>query len=499
MRISKKNLGISPFQGLKRDMRGLPLDIGTIHFVGIGGIGMSGIAETLHSLGYRVQGSDIADNYNVERLRKKGINILIGHAAKNIEGVAIVVISSAIRDDNPELAAARDLRKPIVRRAEMLAELMRLKWSIAIAGTHGKTTTTSMVGAMLEEADLDPTIINGGIVHKYGTNTRLGKGEWMVVEADESDGTFTKLPATIAVVTNIDPEHLDHYESYHNIKAAFRRFVDNLPFYGFAVLCLDHPAVQGLIPNLADRRVVTYGTHAQADVRVTNIRTDKTGSTYDVTFAEWLCGGKEEVLRDVFLPMLGEHNILNSLAALAIGHEMDMAAPVMKSALANFSGVKRRFTKTGEVNGITVIDDYGHHPVEIQAVLKAARQAADHTGGKVIAVMQPHRYTRLSSLFDEFCGAFNDADMVYIADVYAAGEEPIDGADKEHLASGIKALGHRHADSLPAPDDLARIIADTAQPNDYVICLGAGNITQWAYALPAQLEEIFQSRQKQRA
>ncbi len=480
-------------------MRGLPLDIGTIHFVGIGGIGMSGIAETLHSLGYRVQGSDVADNYNVERLRKKGINIIIGHDAKNIDGVAIVVISSAIKSDNPELNAAREIRKPIVRRAEMLAELMRLKWSIAIAGTHGKTTTTSMVGAMLEEADLDPTIINGGIVHKYGTNTRLGKGEWMVVEADESDGTFTKLPATIAVVTNIDPEHLDHYESYHNIKAAFRRFVDNLPFYGFAVLCLDHPAVQELIPALSDRRVVTYGTHAQAAVRVTNIRTDKTGSTYDVTFAEWLCGGKEEILRDVFLPMLGEHNILNSLAALAVAHEMDMKAPVMKSALANFSGVKRRFTKTGEVNGITIIDDYGHHPVEIQAVLKAARQAADHTGGKVIAVMQPHRYTRLDSLFDDFSACFNDADKVYSADVYAAGEAPIEGADKEHLVGNIRALGHNHADVLPSPDHLAGIIAEQAQSNDYVICLGAGNITTWAYALPEQLEKIFASREKKSA
>lgn len=480
-------------------MRGLPIDIGVIHFVGIGGIGMSGIAETLHALGYRVQGSDSAEGYNVERLRKKGIEVKVGHDGSLIEGVAMIVISSAIKDDNPELIAARDLRKPIVRRAEMLAELMRLKWSIAIAGTHGKTTTTSMVGAMLEEADLDPTIINGGIVHKYGTNTRMGQGEWMVVEADESDGTFTKLPATIAVVTNIDPEHLDHYESYHNIKAAFRRFVDNLPFYGFAVLCTDHPAVQALIPGLSDRRVITYGTNAQADVRVSNVRTSKDGSTYDVTFAEWLCGGHEETVRDIFLPMLGDHNILNSLAAIAIAQEMDIVVPVMKSALANFSGVKRRFTKTGEVNGITVIDDYGHHPVEIQAVLKAARQAVTHTGGRVIAVMQPHRYTRLSSLFDQFCACFNEADAVYIADVYAAGETPIEGADKESLAAGIRALGHHHADVLSAPDALPGVIAQEAQSGDYVICLGAGNITTWAYALPAQLEELFAARQKKSA
>lgn len=480
-------------------MRGLPLEIGVIHFVGIGGIGMSGIAETLHALGYRVQGSDAAEGYNVERLRKKGVDIVIGHAAQNIDGAAIVVISSAINDDNPELQAAREARKPIVRRAEMLAELMRLKWSIAIAGTHGKTTTTSMVGAMLEEAGLDPTIINGGIVHKYGTNTRLGKGEWMVVEADESDGTFTKLPATIAVVTNIDPEHLDHYESYHNIKAAFRRFVDNLPFYGFAVLCTDHPAVQGLIPGLSDRRVITYGTNAQADMRVTNIRTTNEGSMFDVVMADWLCGGREEMLRDVFLPMLGQHNILNALAALAIAQEMGIAAAIMKTALKNFSGVKRRFTKTGEVDGITVIDDYGHHPVEIQAVLKAARQGADHTGGKVIAVMQPHRYTRLSSLFDEFCGCFNEADEVLIADVYAAGEAPIEGADKAHLVEGIQAHGHKHVEALPAPGELAGMIAARAQAGDYVICLGAGNITAWAYALPGELESLFAARQKQRA
>ncbi len=463
---------------------------------------MSGIAEILKDLGYAVQGSDIAGGYNIDRLRKKGIEVFIGHAAEHVKDAAIVVISSAIKQDNPELVAARSAKLPIVRRAEMLAELMRLKMAAAIAGTHGKTTTTSMVGAMLEEGGFDPTVINGGIVNKYGTNTRMGTSDWMVVEADESDGTFTKLPATVAVVTNIDPEHLDHYGDYDAIKAAFRQFIENIPFYGFAVLCTDHPAVQAMIPELSDRIVITYGFNPQADVQATNIRTDTTGSLFDVTFAETVAaGGNGEALtlRDVFLPMLGRHNVQNSLAALAIARRMGMKAAEMKAALKNFSGVKRRFTKTGEAGGITVIDDYGHHPVEIQAVLKAARQAVEGTQGRVIAVMQPHRYTRLSSLFNDFCTCFNDADKVIVADVYSAGEEPIDGADKNALAEGLKACGHKDVETLAGPDQLAEIIAQAAQPGDFVICLGAGDITKWAYALPEQLEEIFTAQKKQRA
>ena len=381
-------------------MRAMPQNIGKIHFVGIGGIGMSGIAEVLNGLGYEVQGSDMSDSANVERLREAGMKVFIGHDAKNIEDAAIVVVSSAIQDENPELKEARAKRKTVVRRAEMLAELMRMKWSVAIAGTHGKTTTTMMVGTMLEEAGYDPTVINGGIVNSYGTNTRLGQSDWIVAEADESDGTFTKLPATVAVVTNIDPEHLDHYGSYDNVKAAFRRFIDNLPFYGFAALCSDHPTVQAMIPQISDRRVITYGFNPQADVRVTNVRNDADGNIFDVTFAGWMTldkdgGGQEETLKDVFLPMLGDHNVLNSLASLTIAHEMGIPHAIMKTAMKNFSGVKRRFTKTGVSNGITVIDDYAHHPVEILAVLKAARQAVDKSGKKVIAVMQPHRYTRL--------------------------------------------------------------------------------------------------------
>lgn len=480
-------------------MRAMPLSIGKLHFVGIGGIGMSGIAEVLDALGYEVQGSDLSDGANVKRLQDKGIKVFVGHEAENIKDAAIVVISSAIQDSNPELKAAREQRKTVVRRAEMLAELMRLKWSIAIAGTHGKTTTTTMVGAMLEEAGYDPTIINGGIIHKYGTNTRIGESDWIVAEADESDGTFTKLPATVAVVTNIDPEHLDHYGSYDNIKAAFRRFIDNLPFYGFAALCLDHPAVQDMIPALADRRVITYGFNPQSDVQVSNVRTGPEGSTFDVTFAAWMSDDKEETLRDVFLPMLGDYNVSNSLASLAIAKEMGVPAAIMKTALKNFSGVKRRFTKTGTSNGVTVIDDYAHHPVEIKAVLKAARQAVEKSGKKVIAVKQPHRYSRLHDLFEDFCTCFNDADSVLIADVYEAGEKPIEGADKEHLAAGISERGHKDARVLLSPDNLADMVADIAEDGDYVICLGAGNISAWAYDLPGQLDKALAQKQKQSA
>ncbi|QQG36072.1 MAG: UDP-N-acetylmuramate--L-alanine ligase [Micavibrio aeruginosavorus] len=486
-------------------MKPTPLDVGTIHFVGIGGIGMSGIAEVLHNLGYTVQGSDIADNYNVKRLRDAGVKIAIGHKPENLVdaegGLAnVVVISSAVKKDNPELMIAREHKLPIVRRADMLAELMRLKSSIAIAGTHGKTTTTTMIGMMLEEAGFDPTIINGGIVNKYGTNTRLGQSDWMVVEADESDGTFTHLPATIGVVTNIDPEHMDYYGAFENVRQAYYRFIENLPFYGYAVLCIDHPEVQGLIPEVTDKRIVTYGFNPQADVHAFNVRSDARGSVYDVKFADSLSDdGRELIVRDMSLPMLGVHNVLNSLAALSVAIKMDVPVATMKKALAGFSGVKRRFTKTGESHGLTVIDDYGHHPVEIMAVLKAGRLAVAESGGRVIAVVQPHRYTRLSSLFDEFCTCFYDADAVIVADVYAAGEQPVEGADRDHLAQGIKAHGHKNVQLLNDPAALAGMIADIGEPNDLVICLGAGDITKWAYALPGELDTVLNERKKQRA
>jgi UDP-N-acetylmuramate--alanine ligase len=467
-------------------MRSLPQGLGLIHFVGIGGIGMSGIAEVLHNLGYKVQGSDVAAGGNTRRLEELGIPVMIGHRAESVGGAAVVVVSSAIKLDNPEIAAARARRVPIVRRAEMLGELMRLKWAIAVAGTHGKTTTTSMIGALLETAQLDPTVINGGIINAYGTNTRLGDSDWMVVEADESDGTFTRLPAAVAVVTNIDPEHLDHYGDVAALHQAFESFVGNIPFYGFAVLCIDHPVVQGMIPRLSDRRIRTYGMSPQADIRATNIRSGQGGSEYDAVVTDRTTG-KARTIRDLFLPMYGEHNVQNSLAAIAIAAEMGLGDAVVRASFKNFKGVRRRFTKTGEWNGVSVIDDYGHHPVEIAAVLKAARTI---TTGKVVAVVQPHRYTRLADLFDGFCTCFNDADSVLVADVYAAGETPIEGIDRDALVAGLAAHGHRHAQPLEGAAQLAAAVREIVKPGDLVVCLGAGSITNWANALPAELAAL---------
>ena len=467
-------------------MRSLPHSIGPIHFVGIGGIGMSGIAEVLHNLGYRVRGSDLSESANTRRLVGLGIPVAIGHAADNLGSAEVVVVSSAVKPDNPEVAAARARRLPVVRRAEMLAELMRLKWAIAIAGTHGKTTTTSMIGALLEAAGLDPTVINGGIINAYGTNTRLGAGDWIAVEADESDGTFTRLPATIAVVTNIDPEHLDFYGDFAALQQAFETFVGNIPFYGFAVLCIDHPVVQGMIARLPERRILTYGFSPQADIRATSLRLGAEGSRFDAIVADRLTG-EERTLADLFLPMLGEHNVQNSLAVAAVAEEMGLGDEVLRAALRNFKGVRRRFTKTGEWNGVAVIDDYGHHPVEIAAVLKAARTV---TGGRVVAVVQPHRYSRLAHLFDGFCTCFNDADTVLVADVYPAGEAPIAGVSRDALVEGLSAHGHRNALALPRPEELAPMLRELARPGDIVVCLGAGSITGWANALPAELARL---------
>ena len=467
-------------------MRATPLTTGMIHFVGIGGIGMSGIAEILRNLGYSVQGSDVAESANVKRLRKLGIAVAIGHGAENIGDARVVVVSSAVKSDNPEVMAARAKLVPVVRRAEMLAELMRLKWAIAVGGTHGKTTTTSLIAALLEAAALDPTVINGGIINAYGTNARLGAGEWMVVEADESDGTFTKLPATIAVVTNIDPEHMDHYGTFDRLRDAFRTFVENIPFYGFATLCIDHPEVQALISRVADRKIVTYGMNPQADVRATNIQIGGGGARFDVMVSD-RTSGDIRTLSDLRLPMYGEHNVQNALAAIAVANQMGLSEDVMRAGLASFSGVKRRFTKTGEWRGVAVIDDYGHHPVEIAAVLRAARGAC---AGSVIAVVQPHRYTRLAGLFEEFCTCFNDADVVVVAEVYAAGEPAIEGVDRDALVKGLLEHGHRRAVALTGPDALPGLVRELARPGDLVVCLGAGTITNWANALPAELDQL---------
>jgi UDP-N-acetylmuramate--alanine ligase len=464
----------------------LPREIGPIHFVGIGGIGMSGIAEVLMNLGYTVQGSDASDNANVKRLRDKGAKVFIGHERKHVDGAEVLVVSSAIKRDNPELVAAREKRLPVVRRAEMLAELMRLKSCVAIAGTHGKTTTTSLVAALLDGGGFDPTVINGGIINAYGTNARLGAGDWMVVEADESDGTFLKLPADVAIVTNVDAEHLDHFKTFQAVQNAFRAFIENVPFYGFAVMCTDHPIVQRLVGRIEDRRIITYGENPQADVRLVDLDNSGGQSRFAVQFRD-RAGRVVHTIDQLLLPMPGRHNALNATSAIAVAHELGIADDVIRKALAGFGGVRRRFTRAGEWNGVTIIDDYGHHPVEIAAVLKAARES---TRGQVIAVMQPHRYTRLKSLFEPFSTCFNDADAVIVAEVYSAGEPPIAGVDRDHLVAAVRARGHRQVIALPAQPQLAGIVKGLARPGDYVVCLGAGNITQWAYSLADELKAV---------
>ena len=470
-------------------MRGVPTDIGIVHFVGIGGIGMSGIAEVMHNLGYQVQGSDIADSYVIDGLRQRGIKVMIGHSAENLGDAAVVVTSTAVKAGNPERDAALERRIPLVRRAEMLAELMRLKHTVAVAGTHGKTTTTSLIAAMLDHGGIDPTVINGGIINSYGSNARLGASDWMVVEADESDGSFLRLDGTLAVVTNIDPEHLDHYGDFDAIKNAFVEFVENVPFYGAAIMCLDHPEVQAILPKIRDRRIITYGFSAQADIRGENVTPHPGGNSFDVVVRAR--DGSLRTIKNIRLPMPGRHNVQNALAAVAVGLEMGMSDAAVAHGFDKFGGVKRRFTKVGELalvdGAVTIIDDYGHHPVEIRAVLSAAREGAQ---GRVIAVAQPHRFTRLRDHMDDFQQAFNDADMVFISPVYAAGEGPIDGIDAAALVHGIKARGHRSAATVADAGDLARKLAEVVRGNDIVVCLGAGDITKWAAGLADAIKAV---------
>jgi UDP-N-acetylmuramate--alanine ligase len=468
----------------------LPRNAGPIHFIGIGGIGMSGIAEILHNLGFPVQGSDVAESANVLRLRARGIPVSIGHAAENLGPAKVAVFSTAVQPDNPELATARARRVPVVRRADMLAELMRLKRSVAVAGTHGKTTTTAILAALFDAAGYDPTVVNGGIINAYGTNARLGRGEWMVVEADESDGSFLRLPATVAVVTNIDPEHMEFYGDFQAVRDAYASFLERLPFYGFAALCIDHPEVQSLYARVTDRRVVTFGFSPQADVQAAATRVENGGEIFDVVI-RGQDGEEDRRLTEVHLALPGRHNVSNALAAFVIARELGIPDAVVRRTLAGLGGVKRRFTRTGTVEGVTVIDDYGHHPVEIRAVLKTARA---RTEGRVVAVMQPHRYTRLQGLFDEFCTCFNDADTVLVAPVYAAGEAPIEGADRDALVDGIRRYGHRDARAIDGPKDLAPLVRELTGPGDLVVCLGAGSITQWAHALPAELQALAEAR-----
>jgi UDP-N-acetylmuramate--alanine ligase len=459
-------------------MKAMGTEIGTIHFVGIGGIGMSGIAEVMHHLGYKVQGSDQNESYVTEGLRKRGIPVTIGQSADNLGDATVVVCSTAIREDNPEVQAAAERRLPRVKRAEMLAELMRMQSTVAVAGTHGKTTTTSMIAAMLDAGGIDPTVINGGVINAYGSNARLGKSDWMVVEADESDGSFLRLDGTIAVVTNIDPEHLEHYGDFDAVRDAYVQFIENVPFYGLVVMCVDHPEVQGVLARIRDRRIVTYGTSALADLRADNIQPENGGSRFDVSVRQG--DGERRVIEGVFVPMPGRHNVLNALAAIAVGLEFKLADEVVARGFERFSGVKRRLTKVGEIEGATIIDDYAHHPTEIRAVLAAARESAQE---RVIAVVQPHRYTRLRDLMDDFQNAFNDADVVFVAPVYAAGEEPIEGISAEVLAEGLRTRGHRMVKTVDSATDLAANLRDLAADGDVVICMGAGDITKWAAGL----------------
>ena len=471
-------------------LRPVPFDLGPVHFVGIGGIGMSGIAEIMLKIGYSVQGSDAKASANTERLEKLGARIFIGHDAAHIgDGVSAVVYSTAVKATNPEMVVARERRIPLVRRAEMLAELMRLQFSIAVGGTHGKTTTTSMVAAILDAGGLDPTVVNGGIINAYGTNAKVGDGDWIVVEADESDGSFLRLKSTVAIVTNIDPEHLDHYGDFDGVRKAFVDFVENIPFYGFAAVCLDHPEVQRLVAAIDNRRLVTYGVNPQAMVRADNVEMKPDGCRFDVVVQGQGLAALDEPIRitGLHLPMAGWHNVANALAAIAVARELDVSDEAIRAGLAGFGGVRRRFTTTGIVGGVRIVDDYGHHPVEIAAVLKAARQVAE---GRVIAVVQPHRFTRLESLMEEFSTCFSDADAVFVADVYAAGETPIEGIDKNALVEGIRRFGHRSVQALESVEALPGVIAAEAKDGDLVVLLGAGDITQWAYALPGQLEGL---------
>ena len=465
--------------------RPVPFELGPVHFIGIGGIGMSGIAEIMLRIGYTVQGSDAKASANTERLEKLGAKIFVGHEGAQVEGASAVVYSTAVKPDNPEMQAARDRRLPLVRRAEMLAELMRLQFSVAVGGTHGKTTTPSMIAALLDAGGLDPTVVNGGIINAYGTNAKVGEGDWIVVEADESDGTFLKLKSTVAVVTNIDPEHLDHYGDFEAVKKAFQDFIENIPFYGFAAVCTDHPEVLALAARVENRRLVTYGTNPQAEVRAEKVSMGPDGAHFDVVIHP--LEGDEIRLSDLHLPMAGMHNVLNALAAIAVARELSVDPEAIRAGLKGFGGVKRRFTTTGVSGGVRIIDDYGHHPVEIGSVLKAARAV---TNARVIAVVQPHRYSRLKDLFDDFCACFTDADVVIVADVYAAGEAPLEGASRDALVDGLRRYGHRRALALPSPEALPEMVLKEAREGDLVVLLGAGDITAWAYALPEQLDAL---------
>ncbi len=468
----------------------MPRDIGPFHIVGIGGIGMSAIAEVMHHRGYKVRGSDLKASANVQRLMDKGIKCFIGHDPANIEGAEFVVLSSAVKHDNPEYEAAREKGLPVISRAEMLAELMRECATVSVTGTHGKTTTTSIIAELLQTAGKDPTVISGGIIANWGSNARIGQGEWMVVEADESDGTFTALPTRIGVVTNIDPEHMDFWQSLESMHGAFKTYFDNIPFYGLVIAGLDHPIVREMIAQIGrdqtGQRVLTYGVADDADLRLSNYHVENGVTVFDVDVSESVPGGARSI-KALRLPMPGEHNALNALAAFGVATEIGIPDDQIRAALSSFGGVARRFMLTGTWNGVPIYDDYAHHPVEIEAVLKAARSAANN---RVIAIVQPHRYTRLKNLFGDFCTCFGDADTVLVSPVYSAGEQPIEGTDRDALIEGLKRQGHEHVLRVDDEEHLASLVAEITIPGDLVIGMGAGTITEWTHALPKRLNEL---------
>jgi UDP-N-acetylmuramate--alanine ligase len=470
--------------------------LNTIHFVGIGGIGMSGIAEIMNNLGYKVQGSDLSENNNTKRLEARGVKIFKGHDAMNVRNVSYVVISSAVTEDNAEVIEARRLKIPVIRRAEMLAELMRLKCSVAISGSHGKTTTTSLVACLFEAAGLDPTVINGGIINNRSTNAYLGHGDYLVVEADESDATFIKIPSTIGVITNIDPEHMDYYKDFDTLIAAFKSFIRNLPFYGFGVACVDHPIVRKLVDGLTERKVITYGIESKdANVIAFNIRQDVSSSTFDVKLQLPNFNGTA-IIENITIPTPGKHNVLNALAAIAIGVELDFGVKVIQEGFKNFQGVKRRFTRVCEYNGAEIIDDYAHHPEEVKATLATARVVANARSGRVIAIFQPHRYSRLSNLFADFTTCFAEADSIYIMDIYAAGEQQIEGVSGKALALAIKKTGAK-CEFIDSHEKIAGTISSIAKKGDIIVMMGAGSISNWANQLPSLFEADNQGKFQQ--
>ncbi len=449
---------------------------GLLHFIGIGGIGMSGIAEVLVNLGYKVSGSDLVENQNVSRLKNLGVNIFIGHKKNNVDEAAMVVVSSAINSNNEEILEAKRRRLPIVKRAEMLAELMRFKKSISVAGTHGKTTTTSLMAAILETADLDPTVINGGIINSYKSNAKIGSSDWMVVEADESDGSFIKLPTTNIIITNIDAEHLDYYGNFRALKEAFKQCINNIPFYGMAIVCLDNPTIQSILSEIEDKRIITYGISPQADYRAQNIRS-KDGRTFFTLEISPKVYSPTKNIDGLISNIPGIHNVQNVLAVCAMAIEMGIKTEVVKKALENFEGVNRRFSFLSSYRGIKIYDDYGHHPVEIRATLSAAREVSKN---KVVAIVQPHRYSRLKMLFADFTTAFNDADTVFVTNIYSAGEKEDKELTKEHLISALIAAGHKDVRKYEDLEQLKFFLEKKLNEGDIVIFLGAGDITQYA-------------------